>query len=435
MAEDFHTGICSEGCWWNPKRRASFDAQASTCSTAAAEIGGRAFSWASCGEAAGSAGGSSMISQETHEVQHSDVCPSLIIDSTTPSFGLSSSSMSWTKSLLNSVRPEGSFHATMLQEDPGSRPCTRQHPPVHSNQVHTGAESSIANPFSDIDHTCFLDHHHHHHFSSGKEFSDVGVASYHFPASYGYSSVMSQDESGIHDSGVMNRYQSPLVAYQGSSNELRQPSWAKFSQLLKSPLSKQQSQFTNNTLFWNASAAASVGDVKSILCSPTPSQFVMQPQTTCGNLAACRISPGGVQDSCSSSTKKTGSEPAVKKPRIETPSPLPTFKVRKEKLGDRITALQQLVSPFGKTDTASVLQEAIEYIKFLHDQVGVLSSPYLKDGHPMQHQISSKSKDCDETKQDLRSRGLCLVPITSTYLVASETTADFWHPTFGGSFR
>ncbi|RRT61028.1 hypothetical protein B296_00016201 [Ensete ventricosum] len=247
MAEDFHTGICSGGSWWNPKRTASFDAQASTCSTAAAEIGGRAFSWASFGEPAGSAGGSSMISQETHEVQHPDVCPSLIVDSTMPSFSLSSSSMSWTKSLLY-------------------------------------------------------------------------------------------------------------------------------------------------------------------------------------------ISPGGVQDSCSSSTKKTGSEPAVKKLRIETPSPLPTFKVRKEKLGDRITALQQLVSPFGKncswTNNPSALTKSVIELQ-------VLSSPYLKDGHPMQHQvlnyISNKSKDCDETKQDLRSRGLCLVPITSTYLVASETTADFWHPTFGVS--
>lgn len=44
-------------------------------------------------------------------------------------------------------------------------------------------------------------------------------------------------------------------------------------------------------------------------------------------LLSTQISPGGLQDSCSSSTKKTGSEPAVKKPRIETPSPLPTFKV------------------------------------------------------------------------------------------------------------
>ncbi|OMO84495.1 hypothetical protein COLO4_22016 [Corchorus olitorius] len=40
-------------------------------------------------------------------------------------------------------------------------------------------------------------------------------------------------------------------------------------------------------------------------------------------------------------------------------SPCPTLKVRKEKLGDRIAALQKMVAPFGKTDTASVLTEAI----------------------------------------------------------------------------
>ncbi|KAG8655375.1 hypothetical protein MANES_04G035800v8 [Manihot esculenta] len=44
-------------------------------------------------------------------------------------------------------------------------------------------------------------------------------------------------------------------------------------------------------------------------------------------------------------------------------------KERKEKLGERIVALQQLVSPYGKTDTASVLLEAMEYIQFLHEQV------------------------------------------------------------------
>ncbi|KAG7557702.1 Myc-type basic helix-loop-helix (bHLH) domain [Arabidopsis suecica] len=65
----------------------------------------------------------------------------------------------------------------------------------------------------------------------------------------------------------------------------------------------------------------------------------------------------------------------LKRQRLETLSPLPSFKVRKEKLGDRITALQQLVSPFGKTDTASVLNEAVEYIKFLQEQVTVLSNP------------------------------------------------------------
>ncbi|CAA2982547.1 transcription factor bHLH112-like [Olea europaea subsp. europaea] len=87
-----------------------------------------------------------------------------------------------------------------------------------------------------------------------------------------------------------------------------------------------------------------------------------------------------------SESKKTSTEQAFKRSRIETPSPLPTFKVRKEKLGDRITALQQLVSPFGKTDTASVLQEAIEYIKFLHGQVSVLSTSYLKNESPVRGQ-------------------------------------------------
>uniref|UniRef100_A0A0D9WIB0 BHLH domain-containing protein n=1 Tax=Leersia perrieri TaxID=77586 RepID=A0A0D9WIB0_9ORYZ len=120
--------------------------------------------------------------------------------------------------------------------------------------------------------------------------------------------------------------------------------------------------------------------------------------------------------SSSAATRSSpGSPAAAKKPRIETPSPLPTF----------------------KTDTASVLHEAIEYIKFLHDQVASLSSPYLRCGRPMQqqHQEGHKAKDNGEAKQDLRSRGLCLVPVASTYTVANETAMDFWHPTFGGTFR
>ncbi|KAG6416525.1 hypothetical protein SASPL_123957 [Salvia splendens] len=96
-----------------------------------------------------------------------------------------------------------------------------------------------------------------------------------------------------------------------------------------------------------------------------------------------------------------------------------TAKVRKEKLGDRITALQQLVSPFGKTDTASVLHEAIEYIKFLHDQVNA----------------GEKAKDEEGVTKVLKTQGLCLVPISSTFPVAAEATSDFWTPTFTGSFR
>ncbi|KAG0497518.1 hypothetical protein HPP92_002209 [Vanilla planifolia] len=122
-------------------------------------------------------------------------------------------------------------------------------------------------------------------------------------------------------------------------------------------------------------------------------------------------------------------QPAAKKLRIQTPSPLPTFKVRKEKLGDRITALQQLVSPFGKTDTASVLHEAIEYIKFLHEQVGELTNLYLRNDHQRsQYQKSARQRD-------LRSRGLCLAPVSSTFELANEISpVDFWSLNIGGSW-
>ncbi|XP_066305968.1 transcription factor bHLH110-like [Miscanthus floridulus] len=125
--------------------------------------------------------------------------------------------------------------------------------------------------------------------------------------------------------------------------------------------------------------------------------------------------------------------PSSKKPRVEQRSSSPSFKVRKEKLGDRIAALQQLVSPFGKTDTASVLMEAIGYIKFLQDQVETLSRPYLKSSRskkpkPTQRGCSNANAagEQEETRLDLRSRGLCLVPLSCTSYVTNEN--GVWVP-------
>ncbi|EOA22947.1 hypothetical protein CARUB_v10003683mg [Capsella rubella] len=138
----------------------------------------------------------------------------------------------------------------------------------------------------------------------------------------------------------------------------------------------------------------------------------------------------------------------LKRPRLETLSPLPSFKVRKEKLGDRITALQQLVSPFGKTDTASVLNEAVEYIKFLQEQVTVLSNPEQNTIGSVQQQQCSDKKPISSTQEeeeecssrrhvDLASRGLCLMPISASYPVAAAAasaeemnTSDFWNLPF-----
>ncbi|MED6111852.1 hypothetical protein PIB30_056211 [Stylosanthes scabra] len=193
--------------------------------------------------------------------------------------------------------------------------------------------------------------------------------------------------------------------------------------------------FTNNAPFWNAAAAAS--DSKDVRSSSTFFPNSLQPPFfTAPSFDVQSKNMSEMRDS-GAVVKKSGSEGTPKRPRNETtPSPLPAFKVRKEKMGDRITALQQLVSPFGKTDTASVLSEAIEYIKFLHEQVTVLSTPYMKSGAPIQIQQSSgKSKEGEGPKQDLRSRGLCLVPVSSTFPMTHETTVDFWTPTFGGGSR
>ncbi|XP_023002945.1 transcription factor bHLH112-like isoform X1 [Cucurbita maxima] len=195
--------------------------------------------------------------------------------------------------------------------------------------------------------------------------------------------------------------------------------------------------FANNTPFWNAPTAASSTHIPQGIASlleqkSAKSQNSLKPINN-GNCENGQEPKKGDKNSANESV------PVFKRPRIETPSPLPTFKVRKEKLGDRVTALQQLVSPFGKTDTASVLHEAIEYIKFLHDQVSVLSTPYMKSNNGItptqQHQQVCEKEDPDCPKQDLRSRGLCLVPVSSTFPVSNVGTADFWTPTFGGTFR
>ncbi|XP_057773089.1 transcription factor bHLH68-like isoform X2 [Salvia miltiorrhiza] len=94
----------------------------------------------------------------------------------------------------------------------------------------------------------------------------------------------------------------------------------------------------------------------------------------------------------SSECNSTSTGGVSKKARVQQSSAQPALKVRKEKLGDRITALHQLVSPFGKTDTASVLSEAIGYIRFLQGQIEALSSPYMRNAAGNTHHQHSVNK-------------------------------------------
>ncbi|OMO93923.1 hypothetical protein COLO4_16623 [Corchorus olitorius] len=153
-----------------------------------------------------------------------------------------------------------------------------------------------------------------------------------------------------------------------------------------------------------------------------------------------RSNNGRTQGISSEGKKKRNEETSsdstgLKKPKQET-STASSVKMHapKVKLGDRITALQQIVSPFGKTDTASVLLEAIGYINFLQEQVQLLSNPYMKPNSHKDPWGSLDRKDQKgESKVDLRSRGLCLVPISCTPKVYHESTgSDYWTPTYRG---
>ncbi|CAM8935921.1 unnamed protein product [Rhodiola kirilowii] len=155
--------------------------------------------------------------------------------------------------------------------------------------------------------------------------------------------------------------------------------------------------------------------VQQVAHRPTSSPNKLQPS----------FHGGSTTEGKRSQTEPKASQASSKKSRSESRA-CPPFKVRKEKLGDRITALQQLVAPFGKTDTASVLMEAIGYIKFLQNQVETLSVPYMKSSRrtrPMKPTQMAQIADTDgsvESRRDLRSRGLCLVPLSCMSYVTND---------------
>ncbi|KAI5575054.1 hypothetical protein BDE02_10G186100 [Populus trichocarpa] len=92
---------------------------------------------------------------------------------------------------------------------------------------------------------------------------------------------------------------------------------------------------------------------------------------------------------------------------------------RSQKLSDKITALQKLVSPYGKADTASVLLEASLHIKLLQEQIQNLFQMLTSSRNstrPIQ-----QSQEADGELRDLQSRGLCLVP--RSFMLKNDSAA------------
>ncbi|XP_066321622.1 transcription factor bHLH68-like isoform X3 [Miscanthus floridulus] len=168
----------------------------------------------------------------------------------------------------------------------------------------------------------------------------------------------------------------------------------------------------------------------------------------------------GFSNNSSSSPREcisTASGSAFKKARTQEPSPAQsTVKVRKEKIGDRITALHQLVSPFGKALSSPYVGGSngggggSKHQQQLHEASahGERHSIFPEDPGQLPHDSAIKKRllpdeqdeSCDEGKKDLRSRGLCLVPVSCTVDVGVDVVAgpgDYWAaaaPAFGMGF-
>ncbi|CAN4113875.1 unnamed protein product [Withania somnifera] len=152
--------------------------------------------------------------------------------------------------------------------------------------------------------------------------------------------------------------------------------------------------------------------------------------STCNTL---KRSNGRAQEYNPSDGKKRksedNSETNSKKQKNEIPSA--KIQVPKVKLADKITALQQIVSPFGKTDTASVLWETINYVRFLQEQIQLLTHAYVKSNTICKERYWG---GFERKEVDLKSKGLCLVPISCTPQIYHETNngSDYLIPSYRG---
>ncbi|KAI3444008.1 hypothetical protein Pfo_000673 [Paulownia fortunei] len=130
-------------------------------------------------------------------------------------------------------------------------------------------------------------------------------------------------------------------------------------------------------------------------------------------------------------------------------------RLRRERIAERMKALQELVPNANKTDKASMLDEIIDYVKFLQLQVKVLSMSRLggaaavaplvadmssegrsgngtqtasssnnNDGMTVtEHQVAKlMEEDMGSAMQYLQGKGLCLMPISLATAISTATS-------------
>uniref|UniRef100_A0A0D9W8A5 BHLH domain-containing protein n=1 Tax=Leersia perrieri TaxID=77586 RepID=A0A0D9W8A5_9ORYZ len=163
---------------------------------------------------------------------------------------------------------------------------------------------------------------------------------------------------------------------------------------------------------------------EELMSTDTKEQEVTRLTRTCSSNGTDTNKKRRSEGRVGGNTKKSRSETS----HASSPKPqAPTVK-----LGEKITALQQIVSPFGKTDTASVLLETINYIKFLHEQIQLFSQPYLTNSTNKGHiHLGVEERMKAGLENDLVGRGLCLAPVSLTPQVYHDNILpECWTPTY-----
>ncbi|KAG5097005.1 hypothetical protein AAZX31_17G072900 [Glycine max] len=127
-------------------------------------------------------------------------------------------------------------------------------------------------------------------------------------------------------------------------------------------------------------------------------------------------------------------------------------RLRRERIAERMKALQELVPNANKTDKASMLDEIIDYVKFLQLQVKVLSMSRLGGAAAVAPLVAEGGGDCIQAKrsnsndslamteqqvaklmeedmgsamQYLQGKGLCLMPISLASAISKATCHPF----------
>ncbi|CAI0427469.1 unnamed protein product [Linum tenue] len=159
-------------------------------------------------------------------------------------------------------------------------------------------------------------------------------------------------------------------------------------------------------------------------------------------------SPGKAQPQASGSAATASQgKPRVRARRGQATDPHSIAeRLRRERIAERMKSLQELVPNANKTDKASMLDEIIDYVKFLQLQVKVLSMSRLGGGGGgggsnnataaanggssanessmtmTEHQVAKlMEEDMGSAMQYLQGKGLCLMPISLATAISTAT--------------